>query len=42
MEAAAALLLESCLHQVFDETKDQELIDLWARALDIEDWYRWA
>ncbi|WP_020561198.1 hypothetical protein [Thiofilum flexile] len=42
MEAAAALLLESCLHQVFDETQDQALIDFWARALDIEDWYRWG
>ncbi|WP_020393949.1 hypothetical protein [Thiolinea disciformis] len=42
MEAAATLLLEACLHQVFDETLDRELIDTWARYLGIEDWYRWA
>lgn len=42
MEAAATLLLEACLHQVFDETLDRELIDTWARYLGIEDWYRWV
>lgn len=42
MEAAAALLLEACLHQVFDETLDRELIDAWGRTLGIDRWYRWA
>ena len=42
MEAAAALLLEACLHQVFDETLDRELIDAWGRTLGIDHWYRWA
>lgn len=42
MEAAAALLLDMCLNQVFDETRDQALIDYWSRTLDIEDWYRWG
>lgn len=42
MEAAATLLLDICLNQVFDETHDQQLIDFWARNLDLEDWYRWA
>ncbi|MEB4592896.1 hypothetical protein VSS37_18095 [Candidatus Thiothrix sp. Deng01] len=42
MEAAAAILLEPCLHQVFDGTKDRELIDAWGGNLGIETWYRWA
>ncbi len=42
MEAAATLLLDACLHQVFDETLDRELIDSWGRYLGIDSWYRWA
>ena len=42
MEAAAALLLEPCLHQVFDESTDRELVDHWGRSLGIADWYRWG
>lgn len=42
MEAAASLLLDACMHQVFDETLDRELIDSWGRTLGIEDWYRWV
>ncbi|MEZ5477648.1 MAG: hypothetical protein R3E95_09235 [Thiolinea sp.] len=42
MEAAAALLLEPCLHQAFDATTDRELVDHWGRNLGIADWYRWG
>ena len=42
MEAAATLLLDACLHQVFDETLDRALIDTWAHHLGIDDWYRWS
>lgn len=42
MEAAAAILLEPCLHQIFDDTKDRELIDSWGRNLGIDNWYRWV
>jgi len=42
MEAAASLLLDVCMHQVFDETLDRELIDSWGQHLGISDWYRWA
>ncbi len=42
MEAAAALLLEPCLQQVFDKATDRELIDHWGRNLGIATWYRWA
>ncbi|MEN9502390.1 MAG: hypothetical protein RI964_1675 [Pseudomonadota bacterium] len=42
LEAAAAILLEPCQHQVFDDTKDRELIDIWGRNLGIEKWYRWV
>lgn len=42
MEAAASLLLEPCLHQVFDESTDRELVDHWGRNLGIADWYRWG
>lgn len=42
MEAAATLLLEVCLNQVFDETLDRDIIDAWGRYLGIEQWYRWA
>ncbi|MEZ5534476.1 MAG: hypothetical protein R3F02_02520 [Thiolinea sp.] len=42
MEAAAALLLEPCLHQAFDATTDRDLIDHWGRNLGITEWYRWS
>ncbi len=41
MEAAASLLVEPCMHQVFDGTGDRELIDSWGKTLGIEKWYRW-
>ncbi|MEZ5449683.1 MAG: hypothetical protein R3E89_12095 [Thiolinea sp.] len=37
MEAAAALLLEPCLHQALDATTDRELVDHWGRNLGIAD-----
>lgn len=42
MEAAASLLLDACMNQIFDETLDRELIDIWGRTLGIEHWYRWV
>ncbi len=42
MEAAAALLLEPCMQQIFDGTTDRELIDAWGRTLGLEKWYRWV
>lgn len=42
MEAAAALLLEPCLHQAFDASTNRELIDHWGRNLGIAEWYRWS
>ena len=42
MEAAAALLLEPCMQQIFDGTTDRELIDAWAMTLGMEKWYRWV
>ncbi|HRJ53719.1 MAG TPA: hypothetical protein PLE99_13210 [Candidatus Thiothrix moscowensis] len=42
MEAAAAILLEPCMQQIFDDTSDRELIDSWGRNLGIEKWYRWV
>ena len=42
LEAAAALLLEPCQQQIFDGTKDRELIDNWGRNLGIDKWYRWV
>ena len=42
MEAAAALLLEPCMQQIFDGTTDRALIDLWSISLGLEKWYRWV
>lgn len=42
MEAAAAILLEPCMQQIFDGTTDRELVDAWGRNLEIEKWYRWV
>ncbi len=42
MEAAAALLLEPCMQQIFEGTTDRQLIDTWGRNLGIDQWYRWV
>ncbi len=42
LEAAAAILLEPCQHQVFEGTQDRELIDSWGRNLGIDKWYQWV
>lgn len=42
MRAAAEVLLETCLHQTFDETTDRQVIDAWGKDLGIETWYQWA
>ncbi|MBU0654592.1 MAG: hypothetical protein KJ914_05590 [Gammaproteobacteria bacterium] len=42
MEAAAAILLEPCMNQIFNATTDRQLIDSWGSNLGIEKWYRWV
>lgn len=42
MRPAAEVLLEVCLHQVFDETKDRDVIDVWGKNLGVDEWYQWA
>lgn len=42
MAAAATLLLEPCMHQVFEESTDRQLIESWGSNLGIADWYSWG